>query len=206
MRQRGRALMLTCAPANLRACKCSRSPSAWRATQRELHLSEGSRASKTGGFDATVTIDDPVLVRAITRLKAIRAPVSSLTGCALENFWNLLIEAVALLRISDVLGVAPCVLRHTTPAPTRGRSGGTWPSNVGDGGSRQHKTRDGRSRIAEFVFGPVRYGESAAGPVLPWHRQPLRSAARPFEYLVLGAGCLFCSVCSCSRTPWPCDC
>ena len=40
-------------------------------------------------------------------------PVSSLIGCAPENFWNLFNKTVALLRIRHVLGLlVPDVLRQ----------------------------------------------------------------------------------------------
>ena len=79
-----------------------------------LHPSEGSRASKTGEYDETVVVDDPQLVKALTRLKAVRPPNALLIGCLPEQFWLLFQEAIVFLKIDKVLGhQVPYVLRHT---------------------------------------------------------------------------------------------
>ena len=79
-----------------------------------LHPAEGSRASKTGEYDETVVVDDPILVRALARLKGRRGADEPLMGHHPVEFWSLFTAAVEKLKLHLVLGrQVPYVLRHT---------------------------------------------------------------------------------------------
>ena len=79
-----------------------------------LHPIEGSRASKTGEFDETVIVDDPMLAIVLARLREKRAPGERLIDGEPDQFWALFTEAVGRLKVDKVLGhQVPYVLRHT---------------------------------------------------------------------------------------------
>ena len=64
-----------------------------------LHPGEGSRASKTGEYDETVIVDDPMLARVVARLKPKRAQGEPLIGGDPAEFWALFSVAVARLNV-----------------------------------------------------------------------------------------------------------
>ena len=69
-----------------------------------LHPGEGSRALKTGEYDETVIVDDPMLARVLTRLKPLRAPGEPLIDGDPVEFWALFSVAVARFKIDKPRG------------------------------------------------------------------------------------------------------
>ena len=154
-----------------------------------LHPAEGSRASKTGEYDETVVVDDPVIVAALGRLKKIRPPNAPLIMHQPDDFWRLFREAVSWLRIDKVLGPqVPYVLRRTgasSDAWSKARdlatiqSRGRWKTP----GSVRRYAKGGRvaHQLSLCTDRLVRYGEQCEKyleQVFLRQREPLRPPAR----------------------------
>ena len=116
-----------------------------------LHPGEGSQASKTGEYDETVIVDDPMLARALAKLKPMRAPGEPLIDGDPAEFWALFSVAVARPKIDKTLGhQVPYVLRHSGDRcleQALGPHRHTKPGAV-DIGKQRVAIREGRGRVA----------------------------------------------------------